>query len=118
VRLARAVAAAVVVEVVAVAVPQATRQSPAKPSRPRPMKLPKSVTPPRAHAVGGGDAGGGERSQPPLQTTRRTRLFECASPAVKTPIVKFLGLTDRPGWRPSGSGDAKDGRQVGVARPS
>jgi hypothetical protein len=121
-RLAKAAAVGVVVEVVAVGAAQKTRLSPQKRSKPGGTKRRRSQTPPRAppkvSVAGVVVGGGGEKRRLPPQTTRRRPLFEYANRAVRKPTTRFLELTDQPGWRLSGSGDAKVGRQVGVERRS
>src|SRR4029453_11103062 len=93
-RLAGVVLAVVGVEGVAVGAPPTTRPRPQKRGRQKRTTKPlRSATPPkaplRASADGGGGVDGGERRGLPLQTTRRTPLFEYANPAVKKPTTKF-----------------------------
>jgi hypothetical protein len=76
------------------------------------------MQPVRASDVGGVVAVGGERRPLRLRTTRRTLLSGYASLAGRTSAMKSPVSTGRLGWRPSGSVDAKVGRQVGGARPS
>jgi len=121
VRPATAAAAVAVAEAGAVVARQ-VRTRPLRPSKPRkttPLRLvtlPRSPVRARVDAVVG--VAGGVRKRLPPRTTRRTPSFEFASPAVKMAIARFPVLTDRPGWRPSDSGGAKGGRQVGVVRRS
>src|SRR5215218_5841628 len=121
-RLAKAAVAGVAAEVGAVGAPATTRPCRPRRSKEKKTKPPRSARPPKALLRASADAGvvgdGRARSRLPPQTTRLTSLLEYASPAVKKQTAKSLASTDLPGWRPSGSGDAKVGRPVGVARRS
>jgi hypothetical protein len=121
-RQARVVGAVDAEEVAVVGAPHPTRPNPPKQSSLRRTKLERSTVAPtsplRARVAAAAVVADGEKRPHRLQTTRRTSSSEYASPDGARPAMRWPASTGRLGWRPSGNGDAKVVRQVGVAHRS